>query len=261
MAQNRHPFTLSPSKGEKAQSAVRASTRSARTDHPSAWKLIMDPPSDPFTNMARDEELAGRVRRTLSAAILRIYQWNQPAISLGRRQTSGDLPPELLTRNLPIVQRPTGGGAVVHTLEEVTYSLSASRTDLPARLPIKEVPILFHRHLKEVLMEEGFILSSVHPEQAVHPSTQLRANGASKEECRHLSLCFASPVCGDLLFRGHKVAGSALRAWKDGILIQGSFQRLPVSYNKLVEAVLLATRRLFKPDEETDLTEVHSCRR
>jgi hypothetical protein len=65
---------------------------------------------------------------------------------------------------------------------------------------------------------------------------------------KKISLCFETPVCGDLLYRGRKVAGSALRAWREGLLIQGSIQGLPIRPDDLIDSLDQAVGLLVKPE-------------
>ncbi|MBI3333459.1 MAG: hypothetical protein HYZ93_05160 [Candidatus Omnitrophica bacterium] len=192
--------------------------------------VILDPPGDPAANMAADEALAACVRRGADppTLILRIYRWNQPAISLGRRQRLEDLPAELIRRGLPIVRRPTGGGAVVHSPSgELTYAVAIPRPLFPRGLPLHQVAGLLHRGLREELIRRGSIPAD---------DLDLACAGGSPSPSP-AALCFAASACGDLLYRGGKVAGSALRVWRDGLLLQGSIQGLPLPLEFLAEAL------------------------
>ena len=83
--------------------------------------ILRDPALDGPTNMARDEHLLHSA--PLRPAVLRLYAWTPPTISLGYFQRYADvagLPADL--RDLPVVRRITGGGAILHD-REVTYSL------------------------------------------------------------------------------------------------------------------------------------------
>ncbi len=192
--------------------------------------LKLDPAGDPARNMTDDEDLALRVRQGLSPAVLRIYGWNQPAISLGRRQDIEDLPPELRRKGLPIVRRPTGGGAGGHNREELTYALRLPRAVLRDRMKLSEVPGWLHRQLMERLKDRELF--------SADELVCVEENRTSSSP-----LCFQSPVRGDLLYQGRKVAGSALRVWREGLLLQGSIQSWtaphPLLRDDLKEAAVL----------------------
>ncbi len=200
------------------------------------WQLMVDPPMDPQANMARDEELTTQVRQGLFPAALRIYRWNRSAISIGRRQSMEGLPMDLLTKGFSVVRRPTGGGAVVHRLDEVTYALAISVSDTLSTflkmhrcLTPKWIPERIHQHLRDELVNRGLLSSEdlrifeANPSRGPVPTSRFPS-----------VLCFEAPVCGDLLYRGRKVAGAALRAWREGFLIQGSIQGLPVDWIELI---------------------------
>ena len=189
------------------------------------FDLTEDPPGDPAGNMAADERLAEKVCKGTVPSTLRLYGWDRPAISLGRRQSEEDLPQTLFREGLPLVWRPTGGGTVVHQPEEFTYALAVSRADLSPQLPLKQLPERLHECFQCELVNRDWI-----------PAGDLRL--APDSGAGSGLLCFESPVQGDLLYRGRKVAGSALRVWREAFLIQGSIQGLPVA-NERLQSVLL----------------------
>jgi lipoate-protein ligase A len=199
---------------------IASGTSCPRND--AGWRIILDPPGEPQQNMARDAELVREIHLGSAPPTLRIYGWSRPAISLGRRQNPDDLPPEVLRMGLPMVRRPTGGAAVIHRLDELTYAIAVPRP--PGTAPLSRMPALFHQSLRDELVRRGFV-----------PAGELRVLCARREE--PFALCFNAPTCGDLLHQGRKVAGSALRAWKEGVLIQGSIQGFPVPRSDLEEVL------------------------
>ena len=124
-----------------------------------ALRVLIDPPMEPAANMARDEELAEEVREAQAPAALRIYRWNQPAISIGRRQNPDDLPADLMARGLPLVRRPTGGGAVLHRVDELTYALATRREFVPRHLPVREFSRRIHQNLRDELVRSRALAS------------------------------------------------------------------------------------------------------
>src|SRR5687768_13119622 len=84
---------------------------------PVVWRLIVEtePRSGP-TNMAVDQAIATACATGDSPATLRFYQWQPPAVSLGRHQSLADL--DLVACHMhgyDIVRRSTGGRAILHT--------------------------------------------------------------------------------------------------------------------------------------------------
>jgi lipoate-protein ligase A len=196
------------------------------------WRLILDPAGEPQANMASDEAIAREVLEGSSPLTLRIYRWERAAVSLGRRQEPEKLPSGIAPRGFTFVRRPTGGGAVVHSIEELTYALAIPRGAMPENCPLNQLPGFFHSHLRDVLVERGWVSGD-----------QLTLQ--EKDSAGPFHACFSAPVRGDLLWQGRKAAGSALRAWRGGALIQGSIQGLPVWYDRLADALVEALKRSF----------------
>src|SRR5438105_3391433 len=89
------------------------------------WRLLLSSPMNGPQNMALDHALMARAR-TSREAVLRIYSWNCPVLSLGRNQRAIGVyrEDELRSRGISVVRRPTGGRALLHC-REVTYSVTA----------------------------------------------------------------------------------------------------------------------------------------
>ncbi len=81
------------------------------------------PPADGPANMARDREL---LRGAVAGAppALRLYRWERPALTLGHRQRLEDALAPGAPR-IPWVRRPTGGRALLHLPDELTYAVAA----------------------------------------------------------------------------------------------------------------------------------------
>lgn len=184
--------------------------------------------------MAVDEALVQTLRWPERPILLRLYSWDRPAVTYGRSQHPETLPAVWRREGIPFARRPTGGGAVLHSTEELTYALAFSRILLLAGARLPDLPAHLHRILGEALFKNGVLdrnrLSQFH--------------SRPKED---VSLCFSSPVCGDLLLDGRKAAGCAIRAWKQGILVQGTLQGIPVSFSMLAEILRQSVSHLLIP--------------
>ena len=168
--------------------------------------------------MDRDQQLVQDIRSGPAPAVLRIYQWAATAVSVGRAQRLEDLPENFRNGRYPVVRRPTGGGAVLHEPGETTYALALKLSFCPR--PLHDLPVQIHRKLLDRLRASSL------PDL----DRLTLVCGGSREPVR---ICFTSPACGDLLYRGRKVAGSAVRVWKEALLLQGSVQGLPLPSEEL----------------------------
>jgi lipoyl(octanoyl) transferase len=184
------------------------------------WRFVLTAPASGARNMAVDEALMERARRT-GEWMLRVYGWHPAALSLGRNQTARgayDMD-RLRAYGLDVVRRPTGGRAILHH-REVTYSVTGPEDGAGSLREVYEGVNL--------VLQRGLAALGVHVDIAAH-STPGIAPG--------LQPCFDRPAGGELTAGGRKLAGSA--QWREhGALLQhGSI--LIDGDQSLVSALLL----------------------
>lgn len=161
--------------------------------------------------MAVDEALMQCAERP----VLRLYQWSEPAISLGYFQSW-----QVAPAGRPFVRRYTGGGLVDHA-HDVTYSIAAPRDSALGQLSTAESYALIHQGIAAALTALGLAV-------VITPCcVESEAPG-----------CFAKPVKYDLLLNGQKVAGAAQRRTRQRFLQQGSILLPDPSLNDAVRAKL-----------------------
>lgn len=175
---------------------------------PERLHVLIDPALDGATNMARDEHLLHSAH--FVPAALRIYRWSPPTISLGYFQRFADigaLPADV--RDLAVVRRPTGGGAILHD-REITYCLVVGDSLPIARAAPVELYRLVHERWRKVLHADG-----IHTELAAdHLPMPTPRSGPF--------FCFEKPGRTDLLLAGGKLLGSAQRRIPGRVLQHGS---------------------------------------
>jgi len=167
-------------------------------------RLIIDPPAPGPWNMAVDEALL-RTAEIAQRVTLRIYQWEQPTLSLGYFQAHAQRQAHPHSRDCPVVRRATGGGAIIHD-REMTYSLTAPISDR-LRHQGADWYRLVHRAWVNMLSQRG-----------VQPRLQDQTNPALESEF----LCFRRRAQGDLLLDDYKIGGSAQRRHRRAALQHGS---------------------------------------
>ncbi|CAA9349520.1 MAG: Lipoate-protein ligase A [uncultured Gemmatimonadaceae bacterium] len=166
------------------------------------WRLLRTDPADAATNMALDEALLDRARET-GEAVLRVYEWAAPSLSLGRNQSAAGWygARRAAALGVAVVRRLTGGRAVVHA-RELTYSVTAP---VVAGEPLRESYARINAVLVRALRRLG-----VAAEVAAARGATPRPDAAP---------CFEAPTAGELVVRGRKLVGSA--QWRDdGALLQ-----------------------------------------
>ena len=117
-------------------------------------RVIVDPVQSGTVNMATDEAILEAVNGGSQGATLRFYQWAEPTISLGYFQKHDEYQgQDAVIRNLPLVRRQTGGGAILHD-DELTYSLIVPLVD-DSRIDIEGLYRLVHDAFIFVLHQLG----------------------------------------------------------------------------------------------------------
>jgi lipoate-protein ligase A len=204
------------------------------------WLLWQDSSRPAAMNMALDEALL-LTAPARQQPILRFYGWDAPeTVSIGYVQKATAVP-----TGRPFVRRPTGGGVVYHD-HDFTYSVAVPAGHWLTGLDRTRSYDWINRSVQTGLR-----------------SLRLSADLADQEIAGHVDratmVCFSNPTKYDLLLGERKVAGSAQRRTRDGILHQGSLHfggPLPVAREEMAEALasgFVETMRLrfspFVPDE------------
>jgi lipoyl(octanoyl) transferase len=140
--------------------------------------------------------------------ILRIYQWDQPTVTLGYAQNLTKLQPSL-PPGWPIIRRWTGGGVVLHQAD-FTYSIIVPAQHPWAQTSALDSYQLIHQSLAEVLTQ----------------SKQRPYRLALPEDLVEGPFCFVAPALHDVICGQAKIAGAGQRRGRVGLLHQGSVQQV-----------------------------------
>ena len=168
------------------------------------WRVLVDPPSSGPRNMAVDHALAAC--SSSGEAVLRIYGWRCPTISLGRNEPARGRYDPAAGHGVGVefVRRPTGGRAVLHD-RELTY---AAVLPCPTRLGFRGTYGLINRGLVEALSSLGV------------PAAM--AEGRSMPLPPDSGPCFDEPAPGEVTVAGRKLVGSAQARLEGALLQHGS---------------------------------------
>lgn len=162
--------------------------------------VIQDGAADGDQNMARDAALAGQRR------IVRIYEWSEPWVTLGRFQE----PETSLLPGCPArwTRRPTGGKAVLHG-HDLTVAIFLPAA--PGELSVKRAYRLLIHPIVHALKHVGV-------RAALGEETTFITRGLRTADCfRHVSPNdIVDPATG------RKLVGCALRIDSTGVLAQCS---------------------------------------
>ena len=188
-----------------------------------AW---WDPPADGATNMGFDEALAFEAMR-LDRVLVRISTWSQPTLSLGAFQAIGEARARGDLTAIPIVRRPSGGGAILHG-SDVTLAVAVPR-DHPCGGTPQRLYDTVHAALVAELEGRG-ITAGLSAGGATGMPGAAGSNPPAGPPAEETFLCFDRRATGDVVVpvadgrRGTdtKILGSAQRRLQGAVLQHGS---------------------------------------
>lgn len=172
--------------------------------------------------MEYDQILADRCSE--NEAYLRFYQWKPACISIGAHQSFDDLNlTKIKSDGMDVVQRPTGGKAILHS-EELTYSVV-----LPNVIYLTSGEIYNRISLSLVKGLQLFdpILNKLELEE-IQPDFKSHYKSPSG------IVCFTSTAKHEVKYDGKKLIGSAQRKFDKSILQHGSIL-IGKSHSKLID--------------------------
>lgn len=174
------------------------------------WEFIDSPAAPGLLNMQTDLALA---ERSLGGtAFFRLYAWQPWCISLGAGQQFSAVNASLAEADgIDVVQRPTGGRAILHA-EEITYAVAL-------RVPPAFSPLMFYREIN-VALKQG--LAAYHPAFAAVELEATQPDFRAVYAAGQGAACFGTSAKSELKYFGKKIAGSAQRKMGDVILQHGS---------------------------------------
>ncbi len=178
------------------------------------WRLIESGAADGPTNMAVDEAIAAAVTRGDRPAMLRLYGWRPPAVSLGYFQPldAGIDVAAARARGYDIVRRPTGGRAILHA-DELTYSVCVRQEAIRGGPSTMES----YREISRGVIA-GLELLGARTALGDHAGERPARTAADAAR----PICFAKTARCDLQAAGRKVVGSAQVRRDGGVLQHGS---------------------------------------
>ena len=189
------------------------------------WRFIYTGQNDPYLNMAVDEALLRSVQDD-SPPVLRLYEWNPAAISIGYFQAVNETVDldKCIKAGVKIVRRATGGRAVLHN-NELTYSFCGSSRSFP------ELGNSISETYKQISKALLFSLLILRVEaQWIKPAGEKigKDNPLCRKEDKFYTKtffnqpCFSSFSRYEIGYKGRKLVGSAQRRFGEIFLQHGS---------------------------------------
>jgi lipoate-protein ligase A len=175
-----------------------------------SWRILSTPPASGEDNMRADAETLARIECGGELATLRFFQFQKPTLSYGRLQKRDDVR-LLFPTGWDLIQRPTGGGIVLHN-GDLCFSLCWKS----GQAPLPQRPQDQYRWIHSVVLDE--LGPGLNPRMAACCDVRAPKDPFSVRSC------FTNPVGFDLLKDEKKIVGGALRCTRGATLYQGSLQ-------------------------------------
>jgi len=181
------------------------------TANSASWRLIIDGDLPGAQNMARDVAILESVSEGDSPQTLRLYGWNPPCLTLGRHQGIEAADLEFCSaEGIDVVRRPTGGRALLHH-HELTYAVVAPLGAGPLPTGLQDAYRSICAALVHAMQNLGV------DAELIGGEVNLQLPGP-----RSTVPCFEAPAGGEVVVRGRKLIGSAMRAHSGSILQHGA---------------------------------------
>jgi len=172
-------------------------------------RLIVDPPQSGWINMATDHVLADVIPDS-TKAVIRIFEWNPIAVSLGFHQNKEDVNSSTVKkRGWDLVRRPTGGRTLLHS-GDVCYSIVIPRLDD------------HYGQLRELYSSVAAMLIKLFESFGLIATTRNETALNRDRKTEKNRLCIDTYVRGEVQIDNRKIAGASQRLFKHSILQQGS---------------------------------------
>lgn len=165
----------------------------------------LDPPADGPANMAADDLLAEGL--PAGGVAMRFYGWRETTLSLGAFQRFDEIAAVPGLAGLPVVRRPSGGGAILHG-SDLTYAIAVCRSHAWGCSP---QPLYDAVHAAAVELLRSLSLDAM-----------LFPSGNVADDPIEPFLCFERRSTGDVVCGSQKVLGSAQRRHRAAVVQHGS---------------------------------------
>jgi lipoate-protein ligase A len=183
-----------------------------------SWQFIVEGKCQSHSNMECDLKLFETVCAGHEQGIVRIYDWDEPALTIGHHQRYFSFFDKDL--KIPVISRPTGGGAVLHG-DDITFCLCTTEKGCFSK-GIHQSYILISQMFASALKKCGL-------------DVEIQGKNTKFSE-----VCFARSSPAELVFSGKKILGLALLRSRGCLLMQGV---LPLRVNKALSQMVFGPRQ------------------
>jgi len=191
----------------------------------------MDQPRTGAENMALDEAILESVINKSSPPTIRFYSWEPSCVTIGyfqRAKETLDID-KIKEYKFDVVRRATGGRAILHLNNELTYSITAPLSEFSECKTVLEtylkincgLAIGFRDYGIEVELAPDDKMDRFEPEALLSSIKYVSNNQVFRPQIKS-GACFDTPAPYELVYKNRKIAGSAQTRRNDVLLQQGS---------------------------------------
>lgn len=181
----------------------------------SKWRLIIDGESSASFNMAADKYLFESAEKNTSVPVLRIYGWNEPSITIGNHQSLERAVDIFNLGGTPVVKRITGGRALLHDTDEITYAIAGDFEKFPQ----------LGRSLKESYNHISSAIVSFYEALGLRAEINRRDNPVSLKKSDTIQKgCLAAVSHYEILINDKKMAAGSQRRGEHSFVQHGAIK-------------------------------------
>jgi lipoyl(octanoyl) transferase len=196
------------------------------------WRLLIDPPANGATNMARDEAILSSHAAGTAQPTLRLYRWSPASLSLGRFQRADAIDQAACARaGVAMVRRPSGGRALLHDAD-LTYAIIARADhalfgDQSILATYRQISLALLAGLRRLGVVAELTPMTNDERRTTKDQSSAISSLVVRPSSRSSAACFDTPAAYELTVAGRKLVGSAQMRRAGSILQHGAIPLLP----------------------------------
>ncbi len=180
--------------------------------------------------MALDEYLFGRIVKGDASFFLRLYTWEEGAITFGYNQNLDTAFDSSKTASTKVIRRITGGRALYHDSTELTYSIGLNLNMLKGESNLKPERAA-QLYISEALVK--FLDASGIKSDFLKSSNQQ----SSISNAFHKAPCFASQARYEIMAGKKKIVASAQRITEGSVFQHGAIKLKGISAHEALKGI------------------------
>jgi hypothetical protein len=170
--------------------------------------------------MAADAYLLDQAEEADSVPTIRLYRWDEPSITIGYHQKIARAVDLSQSDGIPVVRRVTGGRALLHDDDELTYAMAGNFERFP------KIGTTLHESYQFISRAiVGFYISMGWEAAMSKRDKPIPLSGSVEQK----KGCFASVSQYEILARGQKVAAGSQRRTNVAMMQHGVIRTAPLN--------------------------------